>query len=513
MEASSEHIEALIEREILNATKSLCPICKKIVDAVIFRKDSQVWIEKKCDKHGLTEDVYWGSYELYKKASRYACSGRRVLNPNVVYQSCPESCGMCREHLSHSALVNLVVTNRCNLSCWYCFFYAQKQGYVYEPSLEQIKKMLRVVKNEKPVPSNAIQLTGGEPTLRQDLTEIIKLAKEEGFSHVQLNSNGIALAHDPELVRKIRNAGTNTLYLSFDGVTPETNPKNHYEIPGIIENCRRAKLGIVLVPTIIRGINDHEVGEIIKFASANIDIVRSVNFQPVSLVRRMTRSRRMKHRITIPDVIERIEEQTDGEIAREDFYPVPYTASITRFVESITRKPQYELSAHFACGMATYAFKENGKLIPITRFINVEGLFEYLNEKAGEISAGGNKYLTKLKMLRKLGGFIDKEKKPKSFNITKTLYNILLRHSYGALGKLHEKTLFIGLMHFQDLYNYDIERVKRCCIHYVTPDKRLIPFCAFNVLPELYRGRIQKKYSIPSEEWERVTGKKLRDDL
>ena len=374
--------------------------------------------------------------------------------------------------------------------------------------------MVRVLRSEKPVPCNAVQLTGGEPCLRDDLLDIIKICKEEGIEHVQLNTDGIRLALNPDLALQVRKAGVNTVYLSFDGTTEKTNPKNHKEIPAILENCRKAGLGIVLVPTIIKSVNDQEVGPIVGFALKNLDIIRGVNFQPVSLVGRISGVERERFRITIPEVIMRIEEYTNGEICKDDFYPVPTVYPISMFVEALTGKPQYALTAHFACGMATYVFiDENGKITPITRFVDVEGLLEYLKSKAEEIFKGKNKYIIMLKTLLKFRSFIDKEKQPKGLNLPRLLFEILVKHNYNALGKFHHKTLFIGMMHFQDLYNWDIERVKRCCIHYVVPDGRIIPFCTFNVIPQWYRDKIQKEYGIPIEEWEKKTGKKLRDDL
>jgi len=371
--------------------------------------------------------------------------------------------------------------------------------------------MVRVAKNLKPVGCNAVQLTGGEPTLRNDLIEIIRAIKAEGIDHIQLNTNGILLALQPDLALKVREAGVNTVYLSYDGVDEHTNPKNHKEVPKILENCRKAGLGIVLVPTIINTVNDHQLGDIIRFASDNIDIVRGVNIQPVSLIGRISREERERYRITIPDVIKRIEEQTDYEITRDDFYPVPCVTAISHFVEALTGTPQYEFTCHFACGMATYVFKVNGKLIPITRFVDVDGFFEYLNEKAEEIKGSKIKSIRALKSIIDLRRFVDLDKAP--FDITKILFDVLVKHDYSSLGEFHVRALFIGMMHFQDLYNYDIERVKRCVIHYGTPDGRIIPFCAFNVLPEIYKDKIHAKYGIPVEEWEKKTGKKLKDDI
>jgi len=500
---------------VIKETQSLCPECNKVLPAKVFERDGKVWIEKMCQDHGDIEELYWGSYDMYQRASKFGIEGRVVENPGIKKEliNCPSDCGLCKDHLTHTTLANIVITNRCDLSCWYCFFFAEKAGYVYEPSLEQIREMARNLRNQKPVPGNAVQLTGGEPCLRDDLIEIIKIVKGEGIDHVQLNTDGIRLATDPTLAKRVREAGTNTIYLSFDGLNPKTNFKNHWEVPSILENCRSVGLGLVLVPTVIKGINDHEVGGIVNFASKNIDVIRGVNFQPVSLTGRLTRAERDKYRITIPDVIQGIEEQTNGEIKKDDFYPVPCTGPVTRFVEALTGRAHYELSVHFACGLATYAFKEGEKLIPITKFIDINGLFEYLDEKAGEIERGKNRYWVGIKVLSKLGRFIDKERQPKGLNVTKIIFNALIKHNYEALGEFHHKTLFIGMMHFMDKYNYDIDRVKRCGIHYLVPNGLIIPFCAFNVIPEWYRDKIQREFGTPIKEWEERTGRSIRDDF
>ncbi len=499
---------------LLRKTRSICPECNRVIDAEIFERDGVVYIGKTCPKHGYFEDVYFGSYEMYERFSKYARDGRGIENPRTVVPNitCPASCGLCSNHLSHTALANIVLTNRCDLNCWYCFFYAEKAGYIYEPTIDQIRRMVRNLLNEKPIHGVAVQLTGGEPTLREDLIDIIKAIKEEGITHIQLNTDGVNLSRKPELCKQVREAGVNTLYVSFDGVTPETNPKNYWEIPGLLNNCRQAGLGIVLVPTVIKGVNDHEVGDMLRFAFYNMDIVRGINYQPVSLTGRVPRHERERFRITIPEVIQRIEEQTNGEVKQEDWFPVPAAMPLSRFIEAWTGEPKYELTTHFACGAATYIFNDNGRMVPITRFVDVDGLLKFFEDKAEKIERGENKYLVGLSVMLNLHRFIDRSKMPSGLNLTRLLINIILKHDYSALGQLQMKSLFVGMMHFMDKYNHDEERVRRCDIHYLTPDDRIIPFCTFNVIPEWYRDRIQKKYGISIEEWEKRTGKKLKND-
>jgi uncharacterized radical SAM superfamily Fe-S cluster-containing enzyme len=491
-----------------------------ILDAEVFEREGKVFMSKTCPTHGECEELYFGSYEMYKKFSTYWMDGKGAHAPNVRIDkcSCPNNCGLCTNHLSHSGLSNMIITNRCDLTCWYCFFYVKKGlegAYLYEPNMEQVRAMMKTLKAEKPIAGNSIQITGGEPMLRDDIAEIIKIMKEEGVDHVQLNTNGIKLAISPDTMRQVRMAGVSNLYLSFDGVTPRTNPKNHWEVPYTLESARKCGMTVVFVPTVIKSINDHELGGIIRYAQKNLDVVHAVNFQPVSLTGRMTRKEREKYRITIPDCIERIEEQTNGEISKDGWFPVPSCMPMTNIIEAFSKKPKYELSIHFACGAGTYVFEdvETKKLIPLTSFVDIKGVLEYFEEKADEIKSGANRYWAMLEVVRKLKQFVNKDKQPRGLDLAKMFSSILLKRNFDSVGSWHVRSLFLGMMHFQDKYNEDLERLQRCDIHYLTPDLRIIPFCAFNVIPEWYRDRIQKKFSIPVEEWEKAHGQTLEAGL
>lgn len=501
--------------EAHSITLSICPYCYRALPAIIVERDGKIYIRRVCPEHGEIEEVYYGDVEFYKKVTKFTDEGRGtkyVYTP--VKTICPFNCGLCAMHKQHTALINLVVTNRCDLSCWYCFFFSEAAGYVYEPTIEQIRDMVRSIKKQGV--TVAIQLTGGEPLLREDLVDIVRLLREEGVKHIQLNTNGLKFVslyiEDPvkamNYAKSLRTAGLNTVYLSFDGVTPRTNWKNHWEVPYIFEVFRKTGItSVVLVPTVIKGVNTHELGAIIRFAAKNIDIVRSVNFQPVSLTGFMKKHEREKYRITIPEIAKLIEDQTDGEIPRNSWFPVNASVVFSRFIEGFSGEFKFEMSNHPICGVGIYVYVEKHgdrvRLIPITRFIDVEGLLEYLRDKWSDLITGSSRLVTGMKLLYSIRKFIDQEKAPEDIDIFRILLNVILKRSYEALGELHYKLLFIGQMHFMDLYNYDIQRVQRCNIHYSIPDGRLIPFCAFNIFDEVYRDKIQREYGLSLEDYAR----------
>ena len=494
---------------VLERTKTVCPECKLIVDGTIYKDEENVMIRKYCPEHGWTVEKYWEDYEMYTRMKNYNYFGRGFDNPNYVNkgENCPFDCGICERHKSHTGLANVVITNRCHLSCWYCFFYAAENDPIYEPTKDELYKIFKELKEQKPIPANALQITGGEPVMRTDIEDIVKLAKKAGFDQIQLNTTGIILGEHPELAVKLRHAGVSVLYMSYDGVSKRANPKNHWEVPKTLEACRKANLGVVLVPTLIRTINDGEMGNIINFALNNSDIIRAVNFQPVSLVGRMPTRQRERQRITIPGAIKQIEEQTNGVIAKEDWFSVPYVGGINRFIEALTGEYKYDLSIHFACGAGNYIFLDkDNKIVPLTRFVDAEGLMIHLQNTINEMAGKSRleRRIMATKALLSLNRYIDKAKQPKSLNFTKLLTSLILKHDFATMGSFQLKSLFLGMMHFQDEYTYDIKRVEKCDIHYSMPDGRVLPFCTFNVFPEVYRDKIQKQYSIPSNEWQEM---------
>ncbi|MCZ2809440.1 MAG: radical SAM protein [Candidatus Bathyarchaeota archaeon] len=485
--------------QVIKETKTICPECLKVLDATIFEEDNKVYIEKECQEHGKFREIYWSDYEQYQRAETLRCDGDGLRNPRTETKlGCPYDCGICPEHKSHTGLAIIDVTNRCNLKCPVCFANAAAAGYVYEPSKEEIIGMLENLRRNDPVPPPALQFSGGEPTIRKDLFDLVKKAKELGFHHMELNTNGLRLAKSLDFCRGLLEAGVSTVYLQFDGLTSDvyefTRGVDLLDIKmKALENCREAGLSIVLVVTLVKGVNDHQLGDIIRFAIKNFDLIRCVNVQPVSICGRIPEEERKKMRITIPDFMRLVEEQTDGKIKVSDFYPVPTVVPISRAVGSLKDKDYVEFTAHPHCGMATYAFVEGDDLIPINRYGNVDKFIKSM-EKVYEEAKKGNKRKAKLSL--SLGAL-----RHINFGLLrKYLLPILRTGSYESLGNLHRKMLLISSMHFMDPYNFDLERVQRCCIHYAVPDGRIIPFCTMN---SIHRTKIEEKLGTPVKEWKK----------
>lgn len=491
-------------------TKSLCPECGKPVDAVVFDEDGKVFIKKTCDEHGEFVNTYWSDESLYNRMENFIPTITGVDNPCVEdTASCPSNCGLCSKHETSTVLGLIDVTNRCNLKCPVCFANAAAAGYIYEPTQDEIRQMLRNLRNLKPYPCPAIQYAGGEPTVRKDLVDLIKMAKEEGFTHVQIATNGIRLAKRENFAKQLKEAGLNTVYLAFDGVTPEPYIYNRARnlLPDkiqAIENCRKAGLGVVLVPTLVKGINDHQVGEIIKFAFDHNDIIYGVNFQPVSFAGRTPADHVEEQRITIPDFVKIIEKETDGQVPTSSFYPPSSVEPIAEFISRLHGEDSAKvtLNCHEHCGIATYVFREKtegegkDKLIPITDFIDVEDLFNKLKEYNEILKKG--KFGSRKRVLAGLTGNLTKmvhtSRTPKDLDITKVLLNVFVKGDYDALGDFSKDAMLISCMHFMDPFNFDEDRVKKCVIHYATPDGRIIPFCTFN---SMYRPGVEKKFAKP----------------
>ncbi|MDO8124738.1 MAG: radical SAM protein [Candidatus Hermodarchaeota archaeon] len=501
-------MEKMPPKELPYTTKSICPECFCVIEATVYEEGGKVMMKKECKEHGEYKDTYWSSASEFNRAFKFAYKGIGLENPRTeTVNQCPNDCGLCPNHKTHTNLALIDVTNRCNLECPICFAHAGKAGYVVEPSLEEIRSMLENLRANEPVPTPAVQFAGGEPTMRADLPEIIKMAKDVGFPHVEIATNGLLLAQKG-YPKKLVEAGLSTVYMQFDGVTKEP----YLAARGVnllsqklkaLERCREEGLhSIVLVPTLVRGINDEQIGDIIRFAVENSDIVRCINFQPVAITGRIDAEKRAEMRITIPDLTRLAEAQTDGLIKQSDWYPVPFVMPLSRALGARAGSPMVEFSEHPACGMATFiVIEDDGSWSPITNYVEVEKFLGTLEKMARDYERGKRWRGT---MRGVMGAMRFFKKKGLLFRLANDL---LRKKDYDSLAEFMKRIIMVGSMHFMDPYNFDLERVERCGIHYAIPDGRIVPFCANN---SLHREKIEKQFAISVEEWQAEhPGKKM----
>ena len=483
--------------EILRATRSLCPVCLKLIPAEITERDSKVYIQKKCEEHGEFEDLYYGDVELYDRVMKDFHTGHGVANPLSEYHgACARDCGLCNNHKSSPIIGIIDVTNRCNLDCTVCFAGCNASRSYYEPSMDEISTMLDNLRNADP-PCPIVLFSGGEPTIRDDFLDICRLAHSKGFKFIIVATNGKKIAAEPEYHNALGDAYVDVIYLQFDGVTPEPYKKlRGKDILPIklkaIENINNSPNKfpiVVLVPTLAKDVNDDQIGDIVRFAASNVKSIRGVLFQPIGFVGTIKNDELRKKRFTNSDGINSLAEQSGRAIERDDFYSVIW---IKNFIDAYKRvNPSdeiFELSIHPACFAVSYLIKNKGQLIPLSKILNLEEL----NNFAKSIKTG-----TKTEVAKNLAIFIPKIVKLKSLSIVPKLIQILKdtfnKGSIEAISKFHsENVILVGFEHTTDPHNYDTEKVERCCIHYATPNNKIIPFCSYNLL---HRKKIEKEFS------------------
>ncbi|TFG24827.1 MAG: radical SAM protein [Promethearchaeota archaeon] len=523
-----------LNQKYYRKTQSVCPECLQKIPAELIEKAGEIWMEKTCPDHGFFKDKISSSAKYYKwthyGTGDWNFEKNGDANPPDIPCSdprgCPYNCGLCTEHLSTCSLALIDLTNRCNFNCNFCFANVQKAGYLVEPTIEEIEKIMDHFRN-KPIPAVSIMFSGGEPTVRKDFAEICKMAKDKGFKEVIAATNGYGFQKKKgglEWTKKVYEAGLDTLYLQFDGVNNITYEKTRgiknlmdYKMR-VIENCRKVGLSSInLVATIVNGVNDKEVGNIIQFCIDNIDVVRGITFQPVSLCGRIAAEELQELRITNADVIKEIEKQTNGKINIETaWYPLTAVVEFGRIIAYLADVDPIEFTCHPDCGFATYMVIDptTNEMVPITEYLDPLEIIDFSNKFWKKIKNKEEKPIEFFsnflgdfgKTLDKGLEFLDKTQLKARFLLGMLQYinkpgklmemfsRVLINGDWESISSFTHGTLLISSMHFQDAYNMDIERTKRCIVHFgvAMPDGsvREIPFCTMNTL---HRANIEKQ--------------------
>jgi uncharacterized radical SAM superfamily Fe-S cluster-containing enzyme len=442
-------------------TRSVCPVCRAVIDAQILLRGGKVYMRKRCPAHGWFEGLVYSDAALYTNSLRYNKPGTIPLEFSTeVHAGCPYDCGLCPEHKQHACLGIIEVNSACNLACPVCFADA---GDGYTLTLDDVERMLdRFVECEGE--GEVIQFSGGEPTIHPEILPMMRAATKRPIKYVMLNTNGIRLARDERFVSELAEIGP-TIYLQFDGLAAETSLRLRgkdlvEEKRRALDRLARARLKTILVAAIERGVNEHEIGPLVRFALSH-PAVRGVTFQPVFHTARHLPFDPLQ-RLTIPDVIRGIEAQTDGLFVQRDFVPVPCCFP--------------------TCSSVTYAYVDGDRVTPLPRVLDVQRHLDYIaNRTVPDLSSEVRHALEGLWSASAIPGT---QRAATQFSCASCGLDL-----GSSASDLVDRIFMITVKDFMDAYTFNVKSVMKCCVVELVPDGRMIPFCAYNTVG--YREQVR----------------------
>ena len=524
-------------------TDSLCPKCVKEVRtdilsgtrdirelvggrpgeirARIVEEDGQILMVKDCPTHGHFRDVL-AIDPAFLRRIEALYPGRDFLSPLT----------KLREHGSSSikygrgSVLTVDLTNRCNMMCDPCFMDANQVGYVHELAWEEIQKILDDALTIEPRRQMSIQFSGGEPTLSPHFLRAISYAREKGFFAVQAATNGVRFAQEPELAFEAKKAGMRMAYLQFDGIGNEVNA--HRKIGNLfdvkvraIENLHAAGIDVILVVTVVGGVNDHEVGRIVDFAIANADKVTVVSFQPVSFTGRdedVADDVRARQRYTLSHLAYDLKEQCGITEPLRDWFPLSSMGPFSDLTDTLLGERadfgSMKCGCHPNCGIGTVLFvnKRTKEAVPLTQFLDLEQLMFDVQEIT---DAAQKRSVTLAEVALALLKNFRADRAPKGVTFASFFRQFMSQT--GARGsrvgefeqdasEFEWRVLFVAGMWFQDLYNYDFRRTEMCIIPYGTQLGE-ISFCAYNTGVGWRQILEKMKATATVAEWNRTHGR------
>jgi uncharacterized radical SAM superfamily Fe-S cluster-containing enzyme len=430
-------------------------VCLERIDARYLAKGETVMLSKTCAKHGPFETPVWEGAEHFLVWRSRQNPAQRPANPaRKTERGCPYDCGLCENHLQASCCVLLELSQRCDLHCPVCFA-SSGAAAGPDPSAETVGLWYdRLLAQGGPF---NIQLSGGEPTLRSDLPELIRMGRAKGFSFFQLNTNGLRIAREPEYPEELAKAGLNTVFLQFDSLKSEACAALRgrdlvAEKLRALENCARAGLGVALVPTVRRGVNDAEIGDLIAFAAAHMPAVRGVHFQPMSFFGRYSGDP-SADRVTLSGLLALAERQSGGRIKAADFLP------------GGAEHPQCSFHARYRVRNGVWTLRKSSGN---TGCCGAAEGGSATSDAARNAVARRWSAVTSLAPASPRGAL-------EGFNLDS------LDRFVAAAEQQERETLEISGMAFQDAWTADLRRFSRCYINIVSAEGLLMPFCSYNL--------------------------------
>ncbi|HEV2064395.1 MAG TPA: radical SAM protein [Thermoanaerobaculia bacterium] len=459
------------------------------IKARIVEEDGRILMKKDCPKHGHFEDVMSTDPAFFKRLESLYPGRDFVIPKDGLHEH-----GTSSIKYGRGAVLTIDLTNRCNMMCNPCFMDANQVGYVHELEWDDVKKLLDDAASIRPRRQLSVQYSGGEPTLSPHFLPAIKYAREIGYFSVQCATNGIRFAQDEGFARAAKEAGLRFAYLQFDGVGNEHNQHrkvgNLYDVKlRAIENLHKHGIDVTLVTTVINGVNNDQVGDIVKFALEHIDKINTVAFQPISFTGRdedIDEVTRTKQRYTLSHLAHDVKDQAGiGEVMR-DWYPLSASGPFSDLKDLLGGMESdwgsFKCGCHPNCGIGTMLLvdEKTKETVTVPSILNVDRM---LNDIKAITDSARRKTWTALQTGLAILRNLRPEGIPGSLSPWKVI-QIMDGHTGGKLGFSKKKrydwrVFFIGGMWFQDLFNYDFRRTEMCIIPYATQMGE-ISFCAYN---------------------------------
>jgi len=468
-------------------TRSICPQCRRVIDAKILLRDGKVYMRKRCPDHGDFEALVYGDAQAYvNNSARFNKPGTIPLQfTTEIEHGCPHDCGLCPDHQQHACLGIIEINSACNMDCPLCFADA---GPGFNLTLEEVEAILDHFVAAEGNPQ-VVQFSGGEPSIHPQIIPMLRAAQARDIDYVMLNTNGRRIAHDDRFLAELADIRP-VIYFQFDGFDSETYRIIRGE-PDILPEKLRAldrlaeiQCGTILVPAIERGVNEHEVGKIVRFALEH-PAVKGINFQPAFHAGRYARHDPLQ-RITIPDVLRLIEEQTDGLFLASDFVPVPCCFP--------------------TCNSVTYAYLDGETVTPLPRLLNVDDYLDYISNRV--IPDLGAEIRTALEGLWSSSAVPGSEKMIENFVLSCAACG--LPDGSMDLDKLGDVVFMIMLQDFMDPWTFNQKNLMKCCKEFLLPDGKQIPFCAYNSVGYREQARAQLAAQEPARNRARRQGVPFR---
>jgi uncharacterized radical SAM superfamily Fe-S cluster-containing enzyme len=459
----------------LGTTQSLCPDCLAVVPAKIIDRRGRIYFRKTCPEHGQRDDFVCSDAKYYDQME-FALPARTPAMFGVEPEKgCPLDCGLCTEHEQHTCVGVLEITSSCNLTCPMCYAASGPGGK--HLSLADCKRQIdRLVEVEGR--AEVCQLSGGEPTIHPQFGEILEYALSREIDYVMINTNGIRFARDPALIElATRHKDRLEVYFQLDGLNDDVlvalrgEPLLETKLAAL-EALGRAGIHVTLVATLQGGVNDDQLGPLVDFGLSK-PWITGISFQPATYSGRHVLPEQLERRITFPDVIKGLAEQSKGQFREDDFLPLP--------------------CAHPNCHQIAIAYRTGASAVPVTRFIDARANLDLLaNGISFTRARSRDLILSYLGRQACCGGDCNGQMTNDQAPMTKQIQNqkSIIHNSIAddffsqvVAQKLGAENLFrITITSFLDAYNFDVRRVMKCCTHHVLPTGHVIPFCAYNVL-------------------------------